>query len=478
MSKIRFGTDGWRAKIGEDFTFTNVRFLTQALVKYLSKKHLISNIVVGYDTRFLSFEFAKIVATVITQNNIPVTITSSFVPTPVLSYCITDLKADAGVMITSSHNPFDWNGIKIKTSEGISMPEKETAIIESYIDDSQIFDTNERELFEKNLSKGLIKWHDPQFSYIKNLNNFVNIEAIKHSNLKILIDPMYGSAQGWMRKILEGSITIPSEIHGSLNPSFPSLHAPEPIAQNLTESFKFMRNNKYDVCLSTDGDGDRFGIIDEKGNFINQLEAFALLVYYYFEIKKLRGPIIRSVTMSRMIDKLGEKYNSPVFETPVGFKYLSQKILETNALLAGEESGGAAFKGHIPERDGLLAGLIILDLMTSTGEKISNLLSKLYKIVGPHSYHRLDIPFDNARRNEILNHLENMHPNEIAGLKVLKKDNIDGYKFTLADDWWLLIRLSGTEPLIRIYAEMSNIALANKALDEGQKLLLDNNYKN
>jgi len=477
LSTIRFGTDGWRAIIGEDFTFTNVRILTQALVKYLSKEQLISNVVVGYDTRFLSFEFAKTVAVIIAQNNIPVTMTSSFVPTPALSYCITELGADAGVMVTSSHNPFNWNGIKIKTSEGISFPDSETAIIESYIDDSQIFDANERELFEKNISKGLIKWYDPQPSYIKNLENFVHIESIKHSNLRILIDPMHGSAQGWMLKILEKSSTVPTEIHGDINPSFPSLHAPEPITQNLTESFKLMHNNEYDVCLSTDGDGDRFGIIDDKGNFINQLEAFALLVYYYFEIKELRGPLIRSVTMSRMIDKLGEKYNSPVFETPVGFKHLSQKMLETNALLAGEESGGAAFIGHIPERDGILAGLIILDLITSTGEKISDLRSELYKIVGPHSYHRLDIPFDNTRRDEILDRLENMQPNDIAGFKILKKDNPDGYRFTLTDDWWLLIRISGTEPLIRIYAEMPNINLVKRALDEGQKLLFNNNFQ-
>ena len=477
MSKIRFGTDGWRAKIGEDFTFTNVRFLTQALVKYLSKKQLVSNVVVGYDTRFLSFEFAKTVATIISQNNIPVTMTSSFVPTPALSYCITELKADAGVMITSSHNPFDWNGMKIKTSEGISLPEKETAIIESYIDDSQIFDTNQRELFEKNLAKGYIRWYDPQPSYIKNLNNFVNIEAIKHSKLKILIDPMYGSAQGWLLKILEGSTTTPTEIHSTINPSFPSLQAPEPIPKNLTESLHLMQNTKYDIALATDGDGDRFGIIDDKGNFINQLEAFALIVYYYFEIKKLRGPIIRSVTMSRMIDKLGEKYNSPVFETPVGFKYLSQKMLETNAILAGEESGGAAFIGHISERDGILAGLMILDLITTTGKKIPDLLSDLYKIVGQHSYHRLDIPFDDTRRNEILNKLENMRPSEIAGLKVLKRDNVDGYRFTLTNDWWLLIRISGTEPLIRIYTEMPSASLVKNALDIGKKLLLSNNFQ-
>ena len=473
LSKIRFGTDGWRAKIGEDFTFTNVRYLTEALVKYLSEKKLTRNIIVGYDTRFLSFEFAKTVATIISRNDIPVTITSSFVPTPALSHCIIELKADAGVMITSSHNPFDWNGIKLKTNEGVSLPEKETAIIESYIDDSKIYNLNEHELFEQHLSNGLIRWHDPQNSYLKSLTNFVNIEAIKHSNLKILIDPMYGSAQGWLLKLLEKSQTTASEIHGSINPLFPSLHAPEPIVRNLTESSKLMQNNQYDVCLSTDGDGDRFGIIDNKGNFINQLEAFALLVYYYFEVKGYRGPIIRSVTMSRMIDKLGEKYNSTVFETPVGFKHLSQKMLETNALLAGEESGGAAFAGHIPERDGLLAGLIILDLIISTGKTIPNLLSNLYKIVGPHSYYRLDIPFNNAKRNEILNRLEDAQFDEIAELKVLKKDTIDGYRFTFAGDWWLLIRLSGTEPLIRIYAEMPNENLLQKALNEGKNLVIE-----
>ena len=478
MSKINFGTDGWRGLIADDFTYLNVEILGWSIASFI-KESLINErgVVVGYDTRFGSKEFAFQISNIFLSVGIDTNLVTKPTPTPVITNEVISRGCDLGVIITASHNDWKWNGIKIKTSEGISFPDSETAIIESYIDDSRIFDTNERELFEKNLSEGLIRWYDPQPSYIKNLENFVNIESIKHSNLRILIDPMHGSAQGWMLKILEKSTIVPTEIHGDINPSFPSLHAPEPITQNLTDSLKLMRNNEYDVCLSTDGDGDRFGIIDDKGNFINQLEAFALLVYYYFEIKELQGPLIRSVTMSRMIDKLGEKYNSPVFETPVGFKHLSQKMLETKALLAGEESGGAAFIGHIPERDGILAGLIILDLITSTGEKISDLLSELYKIVGPHSYHRLDIPFDNTRRDEILDRLENMQPNDIAGFKILKKDNPDGYRFTLTDDWWLLIRISGTEPLIRIYAEMPNSNLVKKALDEGQKLLFNNNFQ-
>lgn len=470
-ANIKFGTDGWRAVIAEDFTFENVRLVAQSMAEWMIReKQAGKGVVIGYDTRFLSGSFAGAVAEVMAGNGIRTTLTSSFVPTPALSWGVRDRGAGGGVMLTASHNPARWNGFKVKPHYGGSAPAEITSAIENAI--PAIASANRvmsRPLGEAE-AEGLVERVDLRGGYLKALGAFVDLDAIQAAGLNVLIDPMYGSAQGWLPRLLQGGATAVRELHGERNPSFPGLRAPEPIAANLRESMALIEEGGFDVGLAMDGDADRFGLIDERGRFITQLQTFALLVYYFLEVRGERGPIVRSVTMTRMVDRLGELYDCPVHETQVGFKHLGARMMETNALIAGEESGGSAFRGHIPERDGLLAALFILDFMTRTGKKPSELLADLYERVGPHEYDRVDVTIRPEEREAIEANVQGNEPDIIAGLKVVGRDEIDGYRFHLEGGWWLLLRFSGTEPLLRIYAEMPDGNQVQDALAQGQEI--------
>lgn len=468
---IKFGTDGWRGVIADDFTFENVRIVAQATAEWLKReKQASKGVVIGYDTRFLSGSFAGAVAEVMAANDIKTALTSSFVPTPALSWAVRDRGAGGGVMLTASHNPARWNGFKVKPYYGGSAPAEVTSAIENAIPAIAAANrTVSRPLGEAE-AEGIVERIDVRAGYLKALSTFVDIEAIQKAGWHVLIDPMFGSAQGWMPRLLQGGATSIRELHSERNPSFPGLRAPEPIAHNLKESMALIEEGGFDVGLALDGDADRFGLIDEQGNFITQLQTFALLVYYFLEVRGERGPIVRSVTMTRMIDRLGELYDCPVHETAVGFKYLGAKMMETNALIAGEESGGSAFRGHIPERDGLLAGLFILDFMTRTGKRPSELLADLYAKVGPHEYDRVDVTIRPEEREAIEAHVQANEPEKIAGFRVIGRDEIDGYRFNLEGGWWLLLRFSGTEPLLRIYAEMPSGSLVQDALAQGEEI--------
>ena len=468
---IKFGTDGWRGVIADDYTFDNVRAVAQATADWLKHEKQASNgVVIGFDTRFLSGSFAGLVAEVMAGNGIKTALTNSFCPTPALSWAVRDRQAGGGVMITASHNPARWNGFKVKPHYGGSAPEEVTREIENGIPGVQAADRIQTVPLGEGEAQGLIERIDVRAPYLKTLSGFVDIEAIQDAGWHVLIDPMYGAAQGWTSRLLQGGSTSVREIHAERNPSFPGLRAPEPIAANLKESIELIEEGGFDVGISTDGDADRFGLIDENGRFITQLQTFALLVYYFLEVREERGPIVRSVTMTRMVDRLGELYDCPVHETRVGFKYLGAKMMETNALIAGEESGGSAFRGHIPERDGILAGLFILDFMTRTGKRPSELLADLYEKVGPHEYDRVDVTIRPDERDAIEAHVQANEPETIAGFKVIGRDELDGYRFNLEGGWWLLLRFSGTEPLLRIYAEMPSSQQVQDALAQGQEI--------
>jgi phosphomannomutase len=468
---IKFGTDGWRGVIADDFTFENVRIVAQATAEWLKReKQAAKGVVIGYDTRFLSGSFAGAVAEVMAANEIKTALTSAFVPTPALSWAVRDRGAGGGVMLTASHNPARWNGFKVKPHYGGSAPAEVTSAIENAIPAIAAANRTVATPLGEAEAAGMVERIDVRPGYLKALSTFVDIEAIQKAGFNVLIDPMFGSAQGWMVRLLQGGATSLRELHGERNPSFPGLRAPEPIAHNLKESMTLIEEGGFDVGLATDGDADRFGLIDEQGHFITQLQTFALLVYYFLEIRGERGPIVRSVTMTRMIDRLGELYDCPVHETQVGFKHLGAKMMETNALIAGEESGGSAFRGHIPERDGLLAGLFILDFMARTGKRPSELLADLYAKVGPHEYDRVDLTIRPEEREAIEAHVQANEPEKIAGFKVIGRDEIDGYRFNLEGGWWLLLRFSGTEPLLRIYAEMPSGSLVQDALAQGEEI--------
>ncbi len=471
MTDIRFGTDGWRAMIADDFTFENVRLVAQATAEWMKRDHVAAQgVVVGYDTRFLSGSFAAAVAEVMAANDITVALSSTFLPTPALSYAVRERAAGGGVMITASHNPARWNGFKVKPWFGGSAPPEVTTAIENAIPGIESSGRVAYTPLEEAEANGLVERIDVRSAYLKAIANFVDIDAIRGAGFNVLIDSMFGAAQGWIARTLADGVTTVHEIHGDRNPAFPGIRAPEPIASNLGEAMGLIADGGYDVGLSTDGDGDRFGLIDEHGRFITQLQTFALLVYYFLEVRGERGPIVRSVTMTKMVDRLGEMYDCPVYETPVGFNFLGPKMTESDVIIAGEESGGYAFRGHVPERDGLLSALCILDFMAKTGKRPSELLAELYERVGLHEYDRVDITVRADEKAAIEARVQTSTPQEIAGLRVESRDQVDGYRFHLEGGWWLLMRFSGTEPLLRIYAEMPSSELVHEALAAGQEI--------
>ena len=470
MTDIRFGTDGWRGMIADDFTFENVRLVAQATAEWLKRdRQAARGVVIGYDTRFLSASFASAVAEVMAANDIKVALSSAFLPTPALSFAVRERRAGGGVMITASHNPARWNGFKVKPWFGGSASEEVTAAIEEAIPGIIASGRVVHTPLAEAEARGAVERIDVRSAYLKTIAAFVDIDRIRGAGLSVLIDSMFGAAQGWIARTLTDGATAVHEIHGERNPSFPGIRAPEPIAPNLGEAMSLIRDGGYDVGLATDGDGDRFGLIDEHGRFITQLQTFALLVYYFLEVRGERGPIVRSVTMTKMVDRLGEQYGCPVFETPVGFKFLGPKMTESDGMIAGEESGGYAFRGHVPERDGLLSALCILDFMAKTGKRPSELLADLTDRVGRHEYDRVDITVRADERDAIEARVQTSAPREIAGLRVESRDRVDGYRFHLEGGWWLLMRFSGTEPLLRIYAEMPTAELVQRALAAGQQ---------
>jgi alpha-D-glucose phosphate-specific phosphoglucomutase len=467
---IKFGTDGWRGVIAKDFTFDNVRACAQGVADYLKQAGLADNgIIIGYDTRFASEDFAAAAAEVIAASGIKAHLCPKATPTPVISYGVTAQKAGGAIVITASHNPHNWNGFKYKNENGSSAPLPVTREIEKNLSAALASGKIEHMPLATALDKGMVAYLDLEPIYLKQIAKLVDLKKLRQSKLKVIIDPMYGAGAGYLKTLLGGGTLKPVEINGERNPLFPGIQ-PEPIAVNLAKLSAEVKKEKADVGLATDGDADRVGVIDEKGNFLTQLQVFALLCLYLLEVRGERGAMVRTITSTTMLDRLGELYKVPVYETAVGFKYVAEKMMETNALVGGEESGGYGFRGHVLERDGILAGLYFLDFMLRTGKTPSQLLDYLYSKVGPHYYQRIDVEFTGGERPAIIKRLTDNLPPSLEGVKVAKLDKSDGFHFILADNSWLLIRFSGTEPLLRIYAESNSPARVERLLETGKKL--------
>ena len=468
--KIKFGTDGWRAVIADDYTFENVRYCAQGWADYLKAHNLGQRgVVVGYDTRFESEDFAAAAAEVLAGNGIPAFLCDRPQPTPVISFGIVTRKAGGGITITASHNPAIYNGFKVRSDYGGATTPDVIAELESRIDAAQSAGTVRSLPREEAIRKGLIELYDPAPAYVEHLADLVDREPIRQAGLKVVADAMYGAGSGWFAEMIGGGATQVIEINGERNPSFGGL-APEPIPRNLQKLFETVRREGAAVGLATDGDADRLGVCDEHGQIVDQLRVYSLLVLYLLEIRGWRGPIVKTLSTSSMLDKLGALYGVPVHETAVGFKFVAPKMLETDALVGGEESGGYAFRNHIPERDGILAGLFVLDLIVKMGKTPSQLVEYLFSKVGPHYYDRLDIHFPPEERRSILSRLQTAHPTRIAGQEVVRENTTDGFKYTLADGSWLLIRFSGTEPIMRIYAETDSPERVRQILTAGREL--------
>ncbi len=447
-----------------------MRACAQGIADYLKQAGSASRgLIIGYDTRFASEDFASAVAEVVAGNGIKVYLCPRVTPTPVISFGVVKQKVDGAIIITASHNPASWNGLKYKTEFGASAPSEVTAGMETYI--SRTLATgkiNQMPLAEA-VTQGLVEYIDLAPLYLEQVSKLVDLNKLRQAGLKIVVDPMYGAGAGYLKTLLDGGTTEVVEINSERNPLFPGIR-PEPIEANLAKLSDTVRKQGASVGLATDGDADRMGIVDEKGVFLTQLQVFALLCLYLLEIRGERGPIVKAITTTSMVYRLGEIFKVPVYETPVGFKYIAPIMLAENAIIGGEESGGYGFRGHVLERDGILASLYFLDLIIKTGKTPSELIDYLYSKVGPHYYERVDVEFPEDQCQVITERVRNNPPEHIDGVKVVKFDTSDGFRFILADNTWLLIRFSGTEPVLRIYTETDSPARAERLLEIGKEL--------
>lgn len=467
---IKFGTDGWRGVIADDFTFRNVRFCAQGVAEYLQKHNLTEKgVFIGYDRRFASEDFAAAAAEVIAGNGIKAYLSTKAIPTPFVSFGIIKKKNGGGIAITASHNPEKWNGFKFRDKTGISVSSDIAAEIEKYIAIALNADRVESTPVAQAIKEKSIEIIDLTPEYIDGIGRLIDLKELRDAGLKIVVDSMYGVGAGLFKTLLSGGKTQVVEINSERNPEFPGIN-PEPIAINLQKLSSLVVEQKANIGLATDGDADRIGIIDEKGQFLTQLQVYGLLCLYLLEIRKERGAIVKTITTTSMLNRLGEIYNVPVFETPVGFKYVAPLMIAHNAIIGGEESGGYGFRGHIPERDSIPAGLYFLDFMVKTGKTPSELLKYLYSKVGEHYYDRTDLDFPEEKRLDIINHIRNKAPQKIENVDVVKLDTQDGFRFILADNSWLLIRFSGTEPILRIYSETNDVDRVKRLLQFGRQL--------
>ena len=447
-----------------------MRACAQGVASYLKQASLANRgIIVGYDTRFASEDFASAAAEVIAGNGIKVYLCPKATPTPVISYGILAKQAGGAIIITASHNPATWNGFKVKSEHGSSASPDATAEIEKHISHTLATGTINKLPLAQALEQGLVEYLDLAPIYLDHLTKLIDLDGLRQARLKIVVDSMYGAGAGYFKMLLGDGVIELIEINNERNPLFPGIQ-PEPIAANLAKLSATVKKQGANVGLATDGDADRIGIIDEKGVFLTPLQVFALLCLYLLEIRGERGLIVKTITTTSMVYRLGEIFNVPVRETAVGFKYVAPIMLAENALIGGEESGGYGFRGHMPERDGILAGLYYLDLMLKTGKTPSELLDYLHSKVGPHYFKRVDVEFAKDERQAINKRIRDNFPKSIDGVKVIETHTRDGFRFVLADTAWLLIRFSGTEPVLRIYAESNTLTRVEKLLELGKEL--------
>lgn len=467
---IKFGTDGWRGHIADDYTFSAVRRCTQGFASFLLETQGLDRpVIVGYDKRFDSEHFAAAAAEVLAGRGFHVLLTQDPTPTPAISYAVVANAGVAGVNITASHNPATDNGFKVRDEHGGAISPEGLKQIEERIPASD--QDGSRIGIEEAISQGRVELFDAAPKYFEQVARLVDMEPIKQAGLTVLYDPMWGNGADWFPKFLEGGKTRVISIHNERNPIFPEMSRPEPIRPNIDVGLKRTVTEAADILIINDGDADRVGLGDERGTFIDQLRAYALLAYYLLEVRGMRGPIVKTLSTTSMLNKLGKMYGVPVYETGVGFKYVAPKILEVDALIGGEESGGYAFRGHVPERDGIVAGLFFLDMMVKLGVKASGLVEALFEKVGPHFYDRIDTPLPPGERKIYQKNIESSSPKTIGGLKVTGLETLDGYKFSLEDGGWLLIRFSGTEPIVRVYCETTHEDRVQPILQDGLKIV-------
>jgi phosphomannomutase len=465
--QIRFGTDGWRGVIARDFTFDNVALVTQATMDYLTREGLAGRgVVIGYDRRFLSREFAERVAEIAAGNGIAALLTDSFVPTPAVSWAIHEQRAGAGVMITASHNPPRYNGFKFKEEFGGSARPATTRVLEQIVAANIAVQRPVLSLpLAEALAAGTVRYFNAQEGYCRQLARYVDLELIRSAGIAAVADPMFGAGCGLLSTLVPGLVEINSEE----NPGFHG-RPPEPSEEHLSELSALVKSGTYHVGLALDGDADRIGAVDETGEYFSSHNIFTILLRHLLAHKGLRGGVVKTVSTTRMIDLLCHKFGLPLFETPIGFKHICELMLEHDILMGGEESGGLGVKGHIPERDGILMALLLLETMAVNGKGLRQLLDETMDEIGHFHYRRIDLPLTVEAREQLIERLQVETLTTIASRLVKDKNVRDGFKFIFDDGSWLLIRPSGTEPLLRIYCEAEDPAAVDSLLAAGRDI--------
>ncbi len=488
FGKVNFGTDGWRGVIADDFTFKNVRLVSQAVCDYVLKeaKKRASHpspprgedkgegaeptLIVGYDTRFLSDMFAKEAACVAAGNGINVLLTDKFAPTPAISYAVVDKQTDGAFMFTASHNPYRYNGLKFKAPYGGSASSQITGEIEHRLEENLVSQKKPALIdYDGAVNTGEIKLFDPKAPYLARLSELIDTDVIKKSGMGVVIDPMFGAGQGYLGDFLREAGCQVVEIRDRRDPYFGGDN-PEPLGQHLSELTAKV-TGVWPLGIALDGDADRIGAVDKNGGFISSHQIFSLLLRYLHKEKGLTGEIVKTVSTTGMIDLLAAEYGLTLHETPIGFKYICDRMLTGDVLIGGEESGGIGVKGHIPERDGMLMGALLVEMMNYYGKTLGELWTELEDKYGRFFYDRVDLEIDHGARSQILAFFRKFKPEDIKGVHLARLNDRDGFKYCLIDNSWLMIRPSGTEAVVRIYAEAESSQRVNELVEFGRNLV-------
>jgi phosphomannomutase len=467
LQTIKFGTDGWRGVIAREFTFENLSLVAQATMDYMNSHGLAAKgLVIGYDKRFLSREFAERSAEIAAGNGIDVWLTDGFAPTPAVSWAVHARQAGCGIMITASHNPPVYNGFKVKEGFGGSARPATTRLIEEQVSANIASCRAVLSMpFAEAVSSGRVRLFAANSEYYAQLQRYVDIDLIRRAAIPVAVDPMFGAGSGAIPTLLPGCL----EIHGDNNPGFGG-QAPEPIAEHLLELSAVVKSGGYRAGLALDGDADRIGAVDENGDFFSSHMIYTVIMRHLYERKGLRGGVVKTVSTTQMINLLAEKFGIPLFETPIGFKHICELMLEHDILMGGEESGGLGVKGHIPERDGILMGLLLLESIAMTGKGLKEQLDETMDEIGHFYYRRIDLQIEQAAKERLIARLQGEKITAIAGRTVTATNFSDGFKFIFEGGAWLLIRPSGTEPVLRLYSEASSTAAVEDLLAAGREL--------
>jgi alpha-D-glucose phosphate-specific phosphoglucomutase len=469
LTKIKFGTDGWRGVIAEDFTFENVRRVAQATADYW--KTLVGTnraAIVGYDNRFLSETYAKLVCEVLAANGIKALYPPLAVPTPAVTFAVRDRKLCGAVMITASHNPPQFNGYKLKAHYAGPADPEICAQVEALVDRAPVRLVS----FDDGVKNGTIEVYDPREAHVAAVKKIIDLKKIRGAKLRVVVDSMYGCGMTLLETMLEKSACKVQTIRGTRDPLFGGVN-PEPIGKNLGALCDAVKKSRAQIGLATDGDADRLGIVDDKGHYVSIQLVFAMLLLHLLRNRGQKtGLVVKSANSTVLIDRICQAQGLKWAEVPVGFKYICEQMRQTDVLIGGEESGGIGFQGHIPERDGILANLMLLEMLAMTGKRLTEVARDLQKEFGASSYDRIDMRFPLEKREKFIATLRTQPPKELQGVPLAQMKDFDGVKYICKDDSWLMFRTSGTEPIIRIYSEAATAARVKKLLEHGQTLAL------